>query len=149
MYNKVMKIYLGADHRGYKLKEALRESLKTQGFEVEDVGADIYDGADDYVDYASKVCKQIGKDDKGVLICGSGHGVDIVANKHKNTRSVLGFNLDVVVQGREDEDANVLSLPAEWITTDEAIEMVKVFINTDFSRAERHMRRIEKIEKLL
>ena len=143
-----MKIYLGADHRGYKLKQVLKEELKTQGFEVEDVGADVYDGADDYVDYASKVCKRVKKNDRGILICGSGHGVDMVANKHKQIRSVLGFNLDVVVQGREDEDANVLSLPAEWITTDEAIEMTKVFLSTDFSNAERHVRRLEKIEKL-
>lgn len=148
MYNKSMKIYLGADHRGYKLKKVLKEELKTQGFEVEDMGADVYDGADDYVDYASDVCKKIGKEDKGILICGSGHGVDIVANRHNQIRSVVGFNLDVVVQGREDEDANVLSLPAEWITNDEAIEMTKVFLGTNFSNAERHIRRLEKIEKL-
>jgi len=143
-----MKIYLGTDHRGYKLKEVLKKELKVQGHEVEDVGADVYDGTDDYVDYAIKVCEQISGDDRGVLICGSGHGMEIVANRYKQIRSVLGFNLDVVVQGREDENANVLSLPADWITADEAIEMAKVFLKTGFSENERHVRRLEKIEKI-
>jgi ribose 5-phosphate isomerase B len=143
-----MKIYLGADHRGYKLKEALKKELKIKGYEVMDMGAEVYDEEDDYVDYAIKVCEKISGEDRGVLLCGSGHGVEMVANRFGNIRSVLGFNLDVVVQGREDENANVLSLPAEWITEEEAVDMVEVFMSTNFSEAERHIRRLNKIEKI-
>ena len=87
--------------------------------------------------------------DTAILMCGSGHGMDIVANRFESTRAILGFNNEVVVQGREDEDANVLVLPADWVDDDEVIERVEIFLNTPFSGEERHVRRIKKIENLI
>lgn len=145
-----MKIFLGADHRGYRLKEGLKKSLKLAGHAVVDVGAVVLDPEDDYVDYAQEVASSVAKDptSRGVLLCGSGHGVDIVANRYTQVRSILGFNMDVVVQGREHEDANVLSIPSDWVSEEEAQEMVAVFLETAFSGAERHQRRIEKVRAL-
>ncbi|MFC1653995.1 RpiB/LacA/LacB family sugar-phosphate isomerase [Patescibacteria group bacterium] len=143
-----MRIFVGADHRGFKLKQDLVAFLKTLGHEVIDVGASVYDSDDDYVDYARKACESLEEGDRGILLCGSGHGVDIVANKHKGIRGILGFNLEVVVQGREHEDANVLSIPAEWVEKEEVFEMAKTFMETSFSGKENYKRRIEKIGSL-
>lgn len=145
-----MKIYLGSDHRGFELKENLKEYLKRGGVKVEDCGADVYDQEDDYVDYAQSVAQKVSenKETKGILICGSAHGVDIVANRFKKVRSIIGYNCDVVIQGREHEDANVLCLPSEWINQEEAQDMVKVFLETQFSGEQRHQRRLEKLKNL-
>lgn len=145
-----MKILLGADHRGYKLKEKIKVQLGKLGFEVEDVGAFSYDKGDDYVEFAVGVAKGVSKEKKakGVLVCGSGHGVDIVANRFMGVRSILGFNKAVVKQGREHEDANVLCLAADWVSGSEAIKFVELFLKTSFSGEKRHRRRIEKIEEI-
>lgn len=143
-----MTIYVGADHRGYLLKEKIVIFLKKNGFEVVDVGALEYDSDDDDVDYARMVCENIQNNDKGILLCGSGHGVDMAANRYPKIRSILGFNLDVTVQGREHEDANVLALPAEWLSEDEAFEIVATFLRTSFSGKSRYVRRLEKLKEL-
>ena len=143
-----MRIYIGADHRGFILKDKLKEWLEEQGYEVVDVGAYEFNEKDDYPDFATKVAKEMIGDggSRGVLLCGSGHGVDIAANRFKEIRSILGFNLEVVKQGRLHEDANVLSLPADWIDEELAKEMVMVFLETEFSGEVRHKRRIEKLK---
>ena len=146
-----MRIYLGADHRGFEIKETLKEWLVDEGYEVEDVGNHIFDPEDDFVDPAIKVGEMIeGADDKsrGILICGSGHGVDIVANRFPHVRAIIGFNSEVTVQGREHEDANVLVIPANWVDIDEAEERTNLFLNTEANKAEKYVRRRSRIEQL-
>lgn len=137
-------IYIGADHRGFELKEQLKVWLIEQGYDVEDVGNFILDPDDDYVDPAIKVGEMVhGSDGKdvGILICGSGHGVDMVANRFLRVRAIIGFNDEVTVQGREHEDANVLVLPVNWLTTEQAIGRIKLFLSTEANTNERYVRR--------
>lgn len=149
-FNEYMKIYLGADHRGFKFKEIVKQQLKVDGYEVVDVGAEVILPEDDYFDYGQEVASQVERDaeSRGVLLCGSGHGMDMVANRFAGVRGILGFNFDVVIQGRQDEDANILILPADWLSEDEVKDMVKVFLETPFSHAGRHVRRLEKLAGL-
>lgn len=145
-----MKVYLGADHRGFNLKESLKFKLVENNLEVLDCGNTTLDPNDDYVDFASKVAKAVSEDEtsRGILICGSGAGVDIVANKFKGIRSALAFDLNRVKQSREHEDANVLSLPSDVIDKDLAWRMAQTFLETPFSNEQRHLRRINKIKDL-
>lgn len=144
-------IYIGADHRGFELKEQLKVWLIEQNYEVEDVGNFMFDPGDDYVDFAIKVGEMIqGSDasDRGILVCGSGHGVEIVANRFPRVRAVIGYNDEVTVQGRQDEDANILSLPADWVEVAEAQERVRLFLQTETSQHERHVRRRTRIAEM-
>lgn len=146
-----MRIYLGADHRGFELKEAIREWLVGEGYEVEDVGNHIFDPEDDYVDPALKVAESIegnGTTSRGILLCGSGHGVDIVANRFPHVRAIIGFNEQVTMQGRQHEDANILVLPAEWMSEEEAKERVELFLQSEKSEEARHVRRRSRIANL-
>lgn len=143
-------IYIGADHRGFELKESLKEYLKGEGYEVEDVGAHTFNPDDDYVDFGLKVAEMVegSKDDKGILLCGSGHGMELVANRFPNVRAILSFNDDVTQQGREDEDANIIVLPADYLSEDEAKERLRIFLTTEKSTEERHERRRNRIANL-
>lgn len=129
-----MRIFIGADHRGFELKEAIVTWLRENEYEVEDAGCFQYDPDNDYVDYALKVAEAIegdGTQDRGILICGSGHGVEIVANKFPHVRAILAFNDEVSVQGRQHEDANIIVLPSDWITVEEGIARTKLFLETE------------------
>lgn len=144
-------IYLGADHRGFNLKEYLKKYLTDKKIQFFDVGAMELVKTDDYPDYAEMVAKSVAKaplEYKGILICGSGHGVDIVANKYKGVRSALAFNKDVALQSRAHEDVNVLTLPANWLKPEEAEEILGIWLNTKFSGAKQHQRRLDKIAEL-
>lgn len=144
-----MKVFIGADHRGFELKAALYEQLAEAGYEVIDVGALEYNKEDDYVDVARALIGHMNPhDDRGILLCGSGHGVDIAANRYPLVRSILGFNKDVVIQGREHEDANVLSLAADWLDVDAAWDFAQTFLTTAFSAEERHERRLHKLSEI-
>lgn len=149
-----MKVYIGADHRGFELKESLKSWLTENGFVYEDKGAAEYVQTDDYVDYASAVSKAVsedsnkGKDAKGIVICGSGFGVDFTANKINGIRSGIGFTEAQVKHGRTNDDINVLALAAMFTDDDSAKHMVKAFLETSFSGEDRHVRRIEKIKKM-
>ncbi|MBP9670473.1 RpiB/LacA/LacB family sugar-phosphate isomerase [Candidatus Woesebacteria bacterium] len=146
-----MRIYLGSDHRGFELKEEIKQWLVDNDFEVEDVGSFVFDPDDDYVDPAIKVAESIegnGGTSRGILLCGSGHGVDIVANRFPHVRAIIGFNDEVTVQAREHEDANILVLPAEWMTADEACERVRMFLSTAKADNARHERRRSRIDNL-
>lgn len=143
-------IYLAADHRGFKLKEAIKESLIKQGVAVEDMGALAYDAADDYVDFAVAAAAKIAEnpaEHKGIFLCGSGQGVDIVANKFRGIRAALCWNTAVAKQSREHEDANVLVLPADWLDEMQAREIISIWLGAGFTGEDRHIRRLEKIEK--
>lgn len=147
-----MRIYLGADHRGFELKTEIKNWLIENGYEVEDVGGFVFDPEDDYVDFALKVAESIeggGAETRGILLCGSGHGVDIVANRFPHVRAIIGFNDQVTGQGREHEDANILILPADWTDADSALERVKIFLETDAGDHTRHVRRRQRITDLL
>lgn len=141
-------IFLGADHRGFNLKEKLKKRLNDAGFEIQDLGNANFEPGDDYVLFAQKVAEAISQnpDSLGVLLCGSGAGVDIVANKVKGIRSALVFDVSRARQAREHENANVLSLPADTLDEDTAWEILTTFLNTKFSGAQRHIRRLEEMK---
>lgn len=146
-----MRIYLGSDHRGFELKEEIKNWLQENEYEVEDVGAFILDPEDDYVDYAIKVAESIegsNKDDRGILLCGSGHGVEMVANRFSHVRAILGFNDEVTVQGREHEDANILVLATDWVDTNEAVERVRMFLTAEKRDDVRYARRRTRMANL-
>lgn len=141
-------IYLGADHRGFQLKEKLKEYLIQQGHEVEDLGAFEYDQQDDYPDFSRAVAAKVAENpesNRGILVCGSGHGMDMVANKFKNVRSAICWNRQVAAQSREHEDANVLVLPSDHVDEAEAKDIALVWLGKQFDGAERNIRRLGKI----
>lgn len=143
-------IYLGADHRGFKLKEAIKKRLTDEGLIVSDLGNDHLDPEDDYVIFAEKVAKAVMEqnDNMGILFCGSGAGVDMVANKVDGVRSALVFDVARAKQAREHEDANVISLPADTLDEETSYEIVKTFLETEFSGEQRHIRRLEEMKKV-
>ena len=145
-----MLIYIGADHRGFQLKEILKKFLKDQGYEVVDVGNEVYEKDDDYPDFAVLVGQVVSQDPstrRGILICGSGVGVDVVANKFKGIRSALVNNPDQAYLSRNDDDANVLSLAAEFLDEETAKKILSTWLQTPFSNEENHKRRLEKIRE--
>jgi ribose 5-phosphate isomerase B len=146
-----MKVYIGADHNGFEMKNKLVNWLTEHDYVVHDCGNTKHDPADDYPDYASCVAEGVKnalESSMGIVLCGSGIGVDIVANKYHGVRCGLGINVDHVKHGRANDDINVLSIPADHISQDLAIEMVKTFLETDFSYEERHVRRRDKIDQI-
>lgn len=145
-----MNIYIGADHRGFALKEELKKYLVEQSYKIFDVGNARYDADDDYPDFAQLVAEAIHKDlsTRGILICGSGAGVAIVANKIKGIRAATVHDARQAIMARADEDVNILALPADFIDAARAKEIIDAFLITAFSGIERHVRRIAKIEKL-
>lgn len=146
-----MLIYIGADHRGFNLKEILKKFLKDQGYEVVDVGNGHFDENDDYPDFANLVGRAISEDPsnrRGILICGSGVGMDIAANKFKGVRSALVNNPDQAYSSRNGEDTNVLSLAADFLDEEIAKQIIKTWLATPFSGNENHQRRLEKIRQL-
>lgn len=145
-----MKIYLGADHRGYELKEKVFQWLVDWGYEVEDMGAYEFDKNDDYTKYGEKVASMVAEDEnnKGILICGSGVGVDVVANKFDGVRASIAKENDQVRAGRNDDDMNVLVIAADYTTEEESKTMITTFLKTEFSGKKRHMRRLNEIKKL-
>ncbi len=144
-------IYLAADHRGFQLKEAIKKSLIERGIAVEDMGAFAYDADDDYVDFAAAAAAKIAEnpaEHKGIFVCGSGHGMDIVANKFRGVRAALCWNAQVAKQSREHDDANVLVFAADACDEALAQEIVSVWLGASFSGEDRHIRRLKKIEEI-
>lgn len=144
-------IYLGTDHRGFQLKEELKKYLIEQGFEIEDLGALEYNKDDDYPDFAAAVAAMVAENPsihRGILLCGSGHGVDIVANKFSGVRAALCWNRQVAAQSREHEDVNVLVLASDWLDPAEVKDIVTVWLGKSFSGEERHIRRLNKIREI-
>ena len=144
-------IYIGADHRGYELKEKLKAYLTELNIILEDLGAKELTPDDDYPDYALAVAQKVAEDPKnnrGILICGSGVGVDVAANKIKGIRSALCFDAKQAQASRNDDNANILSLPADFISESLAKEIVKTWLETPFSGSGHYVRRIEKIKKI-
>ena len=146
-----MIIYIGADHRVFKLKELLKKYLLGKEYRVLDLGNSIFNPKDDYPDFASRVAKKVSanpKNSRGILICGSGVGMDIVANRYKKVRSVLTANPKQAAASRSDDDTNALSLPADFLNFGSAKKIVDAWLKTLFSGAARHRRRLKKIAGL-
>lgn len=146
-----MKIYLASDHAGFALKRELVTFLASRGYELFDCGPLRYEHDDDYPDYVSKAAENVSKNpsDRGIVIGWSGQGEAIVANRFPHVRAAVfyGGPKHTLTLSRQHNDANILSLGAHFLTTDEAKTAVELWLGTKFSGEERHMRRIEKIEK--
>lgn len=144
-----MKVYIGSDHRGFALKEKINQWLFENKIDFVDIGALSLDQNDDYTKYASEVASLVGKDGGlGILLCGSGVGVDVVANKFDGVRASIGISPEQVKKGREDDNMNILVLAADFIEEKEALEMVKVFLKTKYLKKERHEKRLDDISKI-
>lgn len=147
-----MKVYVGADHNGFGLKTSLVEYLKRAGYEVEDNGGARLDPQDDFPIFAARVAKDIltseDQDARGILICGSGQGMCMAANRFKGIRACLGYDRESVRSARNDDDANVLCLPARHLQKDNANILVETFLNTPFSHVGKYQRRIQEMDSL-
>jgi len=138
-------IPIGSDHAGFLLKEAIIKHLKNRGFETKDVGC-YSEESIDYPDYAHPVSEFIlsNEGSLGILICGSGNGINMTANKHQGIRSALCWNNEIALLARQHNNANIIAIPARFITIEEAILMVDTFLNTGFEGG-RHQLRVNKI----
>jgi ribose 5-phosphate isomerase B len=151
---KDIEVYLGTDHRGFNLAEKLYSWLLGENVPVINLGAQNLDPDDDYVDYAQKVAEAVSEDSKkglsskGIVLCGSGVGVDVVANKIEGIRCGLALNVEQVVSARKDDDINILAIAADYTDENIAKEMIQSFLETEFDNLKRHERRIEKITNL-
>ncbi|HEX6977257.1 MAG TPA: RpiB/LacA/LacB family sugar-phosphate isomerase [Patescibacteria group bacterium] len=145
-----MRVYIGADHRGFHLKEKIAKWLFDERYKFEDVGASTFDPNDDYTKYAQQVASLVANDDnsQGILLCGSGVGVDAVANKFDGIRSSIGKTPKQVEAGRKDDDMNILVLAADFTKEVDAKKMVKAFLVTEFDNAKRHKKRLSDIKKI-
>ncbi|MDO8557481.1 MAG: RpiB/LacA/LacB family sugar-phosphate isomerase [Candidatus Jorgensenbacteria bacterium] len=146
-----MVIYLGADHRGFQLKEHVKQVLLDRGYPVVDLGNAVYDESDDYPDFAQKVAQKVSVDferGRGILFCGSGVGVDIVANKFPHVRSALAGTPNQAFDSRADDNSNILSLGANYIEPEDAIKIISTWLETPFSEDERHKNRLRKIDHI-
>jgi len=143
-------IYITSDHGGYNLKTILIKHLTDKGLEIKDMGAYEYNENDDYPDYVIPFVKEMLKtpNNKGIALCRSGDGVNITANRFKGIRSTLSWNKEHAVKSKIDDDTNVLSIPTDYITEQQAIEMVDAWLNTEFIAVPRYIRRIKKMEDI-
>lgn len=141
-----MRIAIGSDHAGFKLKEELLEQLRGQGRTVEDKGT-FGPESTDYPDFAHAVAREVaaGQVERGIVICGSGNGVNITANKHAGVRSALAWTAEIAKLARQHNNANVLALPARFISAQEALAITQAFLDTPFEGG-RHQRRVAAIE---
>ncbi|MGB9608759.1 MAG: RpiB/LacA/LacB family sugar-phosphate isomerase, partial [Minisyncoccia bacterium] len=136
-----MVIYLGADHRGFELKEKIKIWLKEKGYEIFDCGAEKLNPEDDYPDFAKKVALNVSKNldySRGILICGSGVGVCVTANRFKKIRAGLAINPDQIFEARAHDDINILCLAADFTDEETAKKMIITFLVTSFDRKEHH-----------
>ena len=140
-----MKIAIGNDHAGTAYKFEIVKQLEEKGFEIVNHGTDATDSVD-YPDFAHKVAEDVNNSitEVGILICGSGNGVSMTANKYPNVRAALCWTKEIVQLAREHNDANILSIPARFTSVEQAKQMVETFLNTTFEGG-RHQNRVEKI----
>jgi ribose 5-phosphate isomerase B len=149
-----MKIFVGADHNGFELKEKVIDYLKKAGHDVEDAGDEVYNPDDDFPVFAAKVVNKLkasdNKDPRAVLICGSGQGMVIAANRHKGIRAGLGWDVEAAKSLRNDEDSNVLGLPGLLLKNnpDKAFDIIDVWLKTPFANAARFIRRNKELDNL-
>lgn len=146
-----MRIFLGSDHAGLALKNSIAETLRTEGHEIEDFGAEVFDPADDYPDFILPVARAVAQDStaRGIILGASGQGEAMAANRVQGVRASVfyGGTQEIIKLSREHNDANVLSLAARFLSEDEAKEAVQLWLTTPFSGDERHVRRITKLDQ--
>jgi ribose 5-phosphate isomerase B len=143
-------IYIAADHHGFELKGRINDWLKGRGYEFQDLGAYEYNQADDFVDFAIDVAQRVAvnpENNRGILICKSGVGMNIAADKVRGIRCGLGFAPDQVHSARKDDNINVLALAADNTDEIQAWELVEKFLETEFVKSESYLRRVEKISR--
>ena len=140
-----MKISIGNDHAGPDYKKAIVEMLKAKGHEVTNYGTDSVDSVD-YPDFGHPVATDVenGKAQFGIVICGSGNGINMTVNKHQGIRSALCWTKEIAGLARQHNDANIISIPARYTSINQAVEMVETFLNTEFEGG-RHQNRVDKI----
>tara|TARA_B100000686_G_scaffold353971_1_gene461914 strand:+ start:3110 stop:3568 length:459 start_codon:yes stop_codon:yes gene_type:complete len=145
-----MRIAIGADHAGYDLKNYLYEKIESMGHSIVDVGSHTLDPDDDYPDFAKAVGKQVSsqESDRGILVCGSGVGASIAANKIVGIRASICHDIYSAHQGVEHDDMNVLCIGALVVEKNLALELASNFIKAKFSGKERHIRRLNKVFEL-
>lgn len=143
------KIAIAGDHAGFEMKEKVKAMLEREGYEVKDYGTYSSESCD-YPDYAHRLGKAIdaGDEERGIVICGTGNGVQMTANKYRGVRCALCWTPEIAKLARQHNDANVLSMPARFIDEATAMEILHVFLSTPFEGG-RHARRVEKIATLL
>lgn len=145
------KVYIGTDHAGFEYKEAIKEALIADGYEVIDKGNTVYEELDDYPDFIYPVAEAVSEDlenSMGIVLGGSGQGEAFVANKVKGIRAAIAFSEFVVKASREHNNANVLSFGQRICTKEQAVEWSKLWLKTEFPGDERHVRRINKVKEL-
>ncbi len=147
--NNIETIPIASDHAGYELKEIVIKHLEARNFTVKDFGTYSSDSVD-YPDFAHQVGSAVNKGTykRGIVICGSGNGVQMTVNKYPNVRCALCWNEEIAKLGRQHNDANMIALPARFIPAELALKIVDLFLDTEFEGG-RHQRRVEKIGKLL
>ncbi len=140
-----MQIFIGNDHAGPAYKNAIKNHLESKGYQVKNFGTDTPDSVD-YPDFVHPVASGVDRNEVpfGIIICGSGNGASMTANKYKNVRCALCWTKEIVALARSHNNANILSIPARFVSENQAIEMVDVFLNTAFEGG-RHQNRIDKI----
>lgn len=147
-----MKVYIGADHNGFRLKAKLIEYLTRAGYEVVDDGDQKLNPDDDYPVFAGRVAADMlasdDEDPRGILICGSGQGMCIAANRFKGIRACLGYDRESVRAARNDDDCNVLCIPAKTLEAENANVVVETFLSTVFAAAPRYIRRKDELDQL-
>lgn len=147
-----MKIYIGADHNGYGLKQNLHDYLKRAGYEVQDLGDNHMDPDDDFPVYAAKVATAVlasdDNDPRGIVLCGSGQGVCMAVNRFKGIRGSLCWDRRSAREARNDDNANVLCLPAKFLESPEANVVVETWLTTKFANAPRFVRRLKEMDEL-
>ena len=142
-------IPIASDHAGFQLKEQLKAYLESKGFEIKDMGC-YSEESTDYPDVIHPIANLINKGEYefGFIMCGSGNGVSMVANKYENVRCALCWNAEISALAKKHNNANIVALPARFITFDEAKDIVNSYLSSDFEGG-RHQRRIEKIKQIL
>jgi ribose 5-phosphate isomerase B len=142
-------IYVGSDHAGFELKGKVVEYLKKKGFTVKDDGPTSYDPADDYPDYALKVCKDVvAHKAKGILVCGTGQGMDRAANKVSGIYASVAWNKESAIVAKEHANVNVLCLAGRLTKPELAKKIVQIWLFTPFSKEARHTRRVAKLKRI-
>ena len=140
-------IPIGADHAGFEMKEVLKAELVREGYQPDDLGAYEEIPTDDYPDYAHPLAQKVsrGEAKRGILLCGSGIGVDIIANRYPHVRAALSWMPEIAELSRRHNNSNVLVIPSRFVSNEEAVDMMKRWLSTPFEGG-RHTRRVEKID---
>ena len=141
-------VAIGSDHAGYELKESIKKYMEEKGYQMEDHGTNSSESTD-YPEYAHAVANSVAEDNdvnQGILICGSGNGISMSANKHSGIRAALCWDKEVAVLAKQHTDANIVALPAGFITTEEALGIIDAFLEEEFEGG-RHQRRVDKIDQ--